>query len=76
VIREALAPVLAGIAAGGLAAWWTAGLTASLLYGIGPHDPRAFVAGAISLTVAAVLAAFVPLRRATGVDPIVALRAE
>ena len=76
VIREALAPVLAGIAAGGLAAWWTAGLIASLLYGIGPHDPRAFVAGAITLTVAAVFAAFVPLRRATGVDPIVALRAD
>jgi hypothetical protein len=76
VIKEALAPVLVGIGAGGVAAWWTARLVGSMLYGIGPHDPRAFAAGAFMLTAAAVLAALVPVRRATGVDPIVALKTE
>jgi len=76
VIREALGPIAAGFAAGGAAAWWAAGLLGSLLYGIGPRDPRAFAIAAVLLILAALLAALAPIRRATGVDPIVALRTE
>jgi ABC-type lipoprotein release transport system permease subunit len=76
VLRDALIPVAAGVAGGALTAWWTAGLVAWQLYGIGPRDPRAFALASVALLLAATLAALVPVRRATGVDPIAALRAE
>jgi ABC-type antimicrobial peptide transport system permease subunit len=76
VLREALAPVLVGIALGALATWWTTDLIASLLYGIGPRDPRALALAAAALVAVAVAAAIVPIRRATGVDPVYALRLE
>lgn len=74
--RDALVPVAAGIAAGALVAWWATGLIASQLYGVGPRDPLAFALASVALLLAATLAALAPVRRATGVDPIVALRAE
>jgi ABC-type antimicrobial peptide transport system permease subunit len=51
-------------------------LIASLLYGIGPRDPRALALAAAALVAVAVAAAIVPIRRATGVDPVYALRLE
>ena len=74
VLREALGPVIAGIAIGGLATWWTTGLIGSLLYGIGPRDPRALMAAAAALVLTSAVAAIVPVRRATGTDPVHALR--
>lgn len=76
VLRDALVPVAAGVAGGALVAWWAAGLIASQLYGIGPRDPRAFALASVALLLAATLAALAPVRRATGVDPVGALRAE
>jgi len=70
--------VLAGIGVGiGLAA---AGglmrLMTSLLFGISPLDPITFAAVPVVLVAAAVLASYVPARRAAAVDPVEALRAE
>ena len=48
----------------------------SLLFGVGPTDPMTLLVTALALPAAAVLASFVPARRATRVDPMIALRCE
>ena len=76
VIRDGLLPVAAGAATGGVAAFWLAGLLDTLLYDTAPHDPLAFGLALAVLTSVAALAAFVPARRATRLDPMATLRAE
>jgi putative ABC transport system permease protein len=51
-------------------------LTNSMLYGVNPSDPATYGAIAVLLTLVAFLACFIPARRATRVDPMVALRVE
>ena len=51
-------------------------LIASQLYGVGPGDPRALAASFLLLVAVALLACWLPARRASRVDPIVALRTE
>ncbi|HEY1494982.1 MAG TPA: ABC transporter permease [Candidatus Solibacter sp.] len=69
------------LAAGGLAAGWIAaaalsGLMRSLLFEVKPFDPLVFGAGALVLAAFAMLACYAPARRATRVDPMIALRQE
>jgi predicted permease len=76
VASESVRMVAFGLAAGLLGALGTARLLASFLYGVRPADPAAIVAAAGVLSAAAVLATLLPVRRATRVDPVIALAAE
>jgi predicted permease len=76
IVREALMLVGAGLAVGIPGALALARVVRHQFYGIAPHDPLTFVAGAILLLAIALVAAWLPAQRAMKVDPIVALRAE
>ena len=80
IVRSVLALtakyVMAGLAAGTLAAWMLSTLVRGLLFSIQPHDPAVYVAVGSTIGGLAALAALVPARRAASVDPIVALRCE
>jgi putative ABC transport system permease protein len=76
VLRQGMTPVIAGLAAGGLAAIAVGRYVESLLFQVSPRDPVAFgVSGAVLLAVS-VAACLIPARRATRVNPIDALRFE
>ncbi len=76
VLRRGLALTLPGIALGLLAAFALTRLMKSLLFGVSATDPLTFAFIALLLTAVALLACWIPARRAARVDPIVALRCE
>ena len=76
ILRETVWLLLAGIAAGIPLAAWLSGYTKSLLFGIAPADPVIIAASVALLISVAVLAGFLPARRASRIDPMVALRYE
>jgi len=76
VLQEALVMVAIGIVIGLPAALGATRLVSSRLFGLSPNDPLTVAASALVLAAVAVLASFIPARRATKVDPMVALRYE
>jgi predicted permease len=76
VVAEGMRPALAGMVLRVLGAWAASRVIGSLLFGITATDPPAFLAAALFLAGAAALAAYVPARRASRLDPAIALRAE
>jgi putative ABC transport system permease protein len=76
IVADHLRPVLAGTGLGLIASWWTTKLLSGFLYGFEPHDPAIWATASALLLIVAALAAWIPARRASGVDPAVILRVE
>jgi putative ABC transport system permease protein len=76
VLGQALAVCAVGMAVGMVAATLLAGTLRSQLYGVSPGDPVSLAAATLLLAAVALLASYIPARRATRVDPMVALRYE
>jgi putative ABC transport system permease protein len=76
VVFQGIIHALAGVVAGLAGALALSRLMTGLLYGTHPNDPATFVAVVLVLSGVAVVASYIPARRATKVDPIVALRYE
>jgi putative ABC transport system permease protein len=76
ILRQALGLAGAGIVIGFLGAAAATRLLTSMLFGVKPSDPLTYVAVVGIVLAAALIASYVPVRRAMRVDPMVALRYE
>ena len=76
VVRQGMTMTLIGLALGLVGVIALSRVMVGLLYGVSPTDPLTFAGVSIVLLVVALLACLIPARRATRVDPIVALRSE
>jgi putative ABC transport system permease protein len=76
VIRQGMALTLIGVVIGIGGAFWLTHFLASFLFGVKALDPAAFILTPLLLSGVALLAIWIPARRATRVDPITSLRFE
>jgi len=76
ILVKGLVLVAWGSAIGLVASYWLSRLIANQLYGVSPSDPATLVSVAVLLGAVALLASYIPARRATKVDPLIALRYE
>jgi predicted permease len=76
VLRESFALVMLGTVLGAVAAHAASRFVESMLFGLAPGDPLTYGSVAVGLVAVALLASLIPARRATQVNPLVALRAE
>jgi predicted permease len=76
VLRDALWMVCAGLALGAPLAFWAKSVAASLIRGLPANSPVSIVFGSAVMIALGLIAAYIPARRATRVDPMVALRYE
>ena len=75
-IAQGMRPVLAGLALGAAGAWWVSRYFTALLFGIQPFDAPTYSGVASLLLATALIACYLPGRRAMRIDPSVALRIE
>jgi ABC-type antimicrobial peptide transport system permease subunit len=76
VVRQGMALAGAGVGIGLVGAWAGSRLLASLLYGVSAHDPMTYAVTAAALIGVALVASWLPARRASRIDPVEALRAD
>ena len=76
VLKSAMTMAVSGIVVGGVCAFAATRVMKDLLFGVSATDPLTFGAVALLLGLVTLVASYVPARRATKVDPIVALRYE
>ena len=76
ILAKGLTLVAWGTGLGLVGGYWLSRLIRTQLYGVGPNDPATLVAAALVLILVALLASYIPARRATKVDPLVALHYE
>ena len=76
IIGQGIKLALIGLGLGLIANLWLSGVIGHLLFGVTAHDPWTFGGVALLLGAVALLACYIPARRATKVDPMVALRYE
>jgi predicted permease len=76
VLREAMMLLAAGLVIGIGLALWAGQAAAKMLFGLKPNDAATFVAASVLLAVATAAAGYIPARRASGMDPMDALRRE
>jgi ABC-type antimicrobial peptide transport system permease subunit len=76
IVRQGMTLAVLGLGIGLLIAFGVTQLLSKLLFGVSPVDPLTFVGVSLLLALVAALACYVPARRATKVDPLVALRYE
>ena len=76
IVTQTLTLAIAGMAIGAAASWLLGRSMSGLLYGVTANDPVTFAAMLVVLTLVAALAGYLPARRASRIDPLVALRVE
>ena len=76
VLGQGLWLTLGGVAAGLAAAFWLTRMIASMLFGVGALDPLTFAGVSLLLIGVALVASYIPARRAARVDPVIAMRAD
>jgi ABC-type antimicrobial peptide transport system permease subunit len=76
VVGQGMRLAMVGLLLGTLIALAATRVLSSLLFGVSAHDPLIFGGVSLILAIAAILACYIPARRATKVDPIIALRYE
>jgi ABC-type antimicrobial peptide transport system permease subunit len=76
VVRQGIRPAVVGLVVGLVAAAGLSRLVAGMLYEVSPTDPLTLGAVSVALVGVALLASYLPARRAARVDPMIALRSE